>query len=610
MRPGTIFNWYDQSGISTNITQTPTMPLMLTAISSDKGPENLRRVYGEDFYKLYGYDISFARHGQPLLQAANIINNGGELLVKRVVASDATLANAAVVAKVASESVQKTDSDGELLYKDASTGEETTEADGNEAIMINTAKITYEIQTVENIKTLNEALVAMETKIDNQGADGVFTYPLFVVCDNGRGISSKRFNILPDYTLSKSLGFMLYYLNCIGDYDKDSETTRFTLDTEKIYSNESMGFTEKAKKLTQIGGAALSDSIDLFMKKLEELTGVAVDELKILDIIFGYNRKGEALNYITVSEDSVVLDQDGGFELKSGSNGKFGDKPFGTEEYTKQLVEFYNGTFDDTIFDVDRYKIDVCIDANYPIEVKNAIVDLVNFREDFFFFRDLGLDNDTYDTIVYSASELPKTKFAGDYIQTYEIIDPFTKKHDRVTFCYGLARAIIPHLNNYRNSAVCGTRYEFTFPEVIEGTLNFAPKYTPSADQKDALDDLHLNYASYLNDVLTLETEYTSQEEFTQLSYINNILSIQEIIHDVRNKCPRFRYQFITNDDLEDYRKNVESVIKQYSDRFDSLEFVYTQDSTMVQNKIFNASIKVKFKNFVQTEIFDIYALA
>lgn len=610
MRPGTIFNWHDQSGISANIVQTPTMPLMLTAISSDKGPENLRRISGEDFYKLYGYDVSFERHGQPLLQAANIINNGGELLVKRVVASDATLANAAVVAKVVAESVQKTDSDGELLYKDATTGEETTTADGNEAIMINTAKITYEIQTVENIKTVDEARIAMEAKIDKAGTEGVFTYPLMVICDNGRGASVKRFNISPDYTLSKNLGFMLYYINCIGEYDKDSESTRFTLDTERIYSNESMGFSEKIKKLTQITGVALNESITLFIEKLAELTGVDQAELNLLDVIFGATKKGEALNYITVSEDSVVLNQDGGFELKSGTNGSFGNKPFGTEEYTKQLVEFFNGTFDDTIFDVDRYKVDVCIDANYPIEVKNAIVDLVNFREDFFFFRDLGLDNDTYDTIVYAASELPKSKFVGDYIQTYDIVDPFTKKQVKVTICYSLARAIIPHLNNYRNAAVCGILYDFTFPEVIEGTLNFAPKLTPVADQKDMLDDLHLNYASYLNDVLTLETEYTSQEELTQLSYINNILSVQEIIHEVRNKCPRFRYQFITNDDLEEYRKNVESVIKQYTDRFDSLEFKYTQDSVMVQNKIFNASISVKFKNFVQTEIFDIYALA
>ena len=62
MRPGTIFDWIDQSGISKEITQIPVMPLMLTGISSDKGPEDLRVVSGEDFYKLYGYDISYERH--------------------------------------------------------------------------------------------------------------------------------------------------------------------------------------------------------------------------------------------------------------------------------------------------------------------------------------------------------------------------------------------------------------------------------------------------------------------------------------------------------------------------------------------------------------------
>ena len=41
-----------------------------------------------------------------------------------------------------------------------------------------------------------------------------------------------------------------------------------------------------------------------------------------------------------------------------------------------------------------------------------------------------------------------------------------------------------------------------------------------------------------------------------------------------------------------------------------SLDFVYTQDDVMVNNKIFEASIKCTFKNFVQTEIFHIYALS
>lgn len=610
MRPGTIFNWIDQSGISRAITETPVMPLMLTAFSSDKGPEDIQIVSGEDFYRLYGYDISFTRHGQPLLQAANIIDNGGELMCKRVVAPDATLANAGVIAKVTAKSVQKVNADGELLYKNPSTQEETTEEDGNDPIMINAAEISYEVQTVANVKSLEEVVTTMEGKIDTAGQSGTFTYPLFVIVDNGRGASTKRFTITPDYTLSKNLGFMLYYLNIIGDYDEDSESVRFSMDEDKVYLEESMSFTEKAKTLNQCNGASIAEGIQGFVNKVAEITGVEVSQLYLIDSLFGNTIKGQSLDYIITKEGSVLLNQEGGFELKSGTNGTFGETPFGTEGYKQELIKFFNGTFTDSIFDVDRYKPDVCVDANYPVEVKDAILELANFREDFFFFRDLGLDNDTFDTITYAAAERPKSKFCADYIQTYQIVDPFTKKHIKVTFTYGLARTLIDHLNNRRNAPVCGLIYGMTYPEAIEGTLNFAPKYTPTEDQKDKLDDLRLNYASYLNDVLTLETEYTNQEQYTQLSYINNILAIQDVIHDVRNRCPAFRYQFITNDDLETYRSNVESIISQHADKFATLEFLYTQDDVMAQNKIFQASIRCTFKNFVQTEIFNIYALA
>ena len=131
MRPGTIINWYDQSEQSTvaDIQSYDSYPLFLTAFSADRGPEDMRIVKGQDFFKLYGSDISFEKHGQPLLQAANIANNGGRLLVKRVVADDATLANLAVVAKVKSVQVQKVDADGKPLYEDSITHAETTTAE-------------------------------------------------------------------------------------------------------------------------------------------------------------------------------------------------------------------------------------------------------------------------------------------------------------------------------------------------------------------------------------------------------------------------------------------------------------------------------------------------
>ena len=174
---------------------------------------------------------------------------------------------------------------------------------------------------------------------------------------------------------------------------------------------------------------------------------------------------------------------------------------------------------------------------------------------------------------------------------------------------YSLAVKLIDHFNLRRNNAVCGIQFGFQFPEAIEGTVNFCPKVTPKVDQKTLLLDNMLNYASYIGNTLTLETTLTSQDPYTQLSFINNVLAVQEVIHAVRQNCPSFRYSFITSDDLDTYRKDVNDVLSQFKENFASLEFEYTQDKVMAANKIFNASIKVTFMNFVQTEYFTIYAL-
>ena len=92
MYAGTKFNWYDQSGIEVAVDQQEiaNRPLFMTAFTADKGTEELVRLYGDDFYKMFGRNLSFAKHGQPLLQAGRVIDKGAELLVKRDVAKDAT----------------------------------------------------------------------------------------------------------------------------------------------------------------------------------------------------------------------------------------------------------------------------------------------------------------------------------------------------------------------------------------------------------------------------------------------------------------------------------------------------------------------------------------
>lgn len=104
MHPGSIFMWHDKSGRKRDVpVVTDNSPLFFMVSSFSKGPVDLREVRGEEFYKLYGTKMNFAANGQPAIQAANIIDHGGRLLIRRLVAKDAMVANVIGVSQVISK---------------------------------------------------------------------------------------------------------------------------------------------------------------------------------------------------------------------------------------------------------------------------------------------------------------------------------------------------------------------------------------------------------------------------------------------------------------------------------------------------------------------------
>ena len=610
--PGTVDNWIDQSGITAQQPQEVyPRPLLLTAAAFDRGPEKITRVYGQTFYKLFGYYIDFEKYGQAAIQAANIINNGGELMLKRVVAEDATLANIVVCARVSTDRVQKTDSNGNPLYIDPDTQKETiNDGDGSfEKAMINVAKIKYELVTVTGKKTKAEIVEEARRSFVQDEESQEFVYPLFVIADNGRGESTKRFGVDPQYEIAKNQNFFIYRLKYLGSEDLDAEQIYFALTPGVIYLEKSMDIGMSSSEMLQADAESLEDCVDAFYAKVSEISGISIDELYSCDMLFCKNRKGQPIQGLSLDDSGQDLSISMGFALESGTNGAFGDKPIETPEYEQALIDFYTGVYDSDIYNLDMYKPDACIDANYPYAVKKAIYDLAMYRKDFFFFGDMGLDVNTFSNAKEKMSSMPRDKFTAWYAQSYQVVNPFTRRRINVTITYSIARLVITHLNNNRNCPYCGILYGWTIPEAIEGTINFCPKITPAENQKTECDDLRMNYASILNDTLTLETTYTSQENLTQLSFINNVIAIQKIVKDVRDNCPAFRYSFISTDDLSTYKSAVNNIISKYTKWFESLEFVYVQDDVMRANKIFEASLRVKHKDFVQAEILNIYTL-
>lgn len=582
------------------------MPLFLAAFSADKGPEEMMIVNRDNFFNLFGTDKNYyIKHGQPLLQAATIVESGGTLLAKRVVAEDATLANITIVAKVTEKEEQKRNEEGQLIYVD-SDGHETTEASGNTSVMIKKCVIKYEPVYTASAKNIHEVVINAE----DQAKDSEF--PIFTITDNGRGLSKKKIRISPNYTDSRKKEYMKYSIDIIED-NEILETIPFCFDPDISESNENRSLQNVINKFSnQLKCRLYEDQVFGLLEKVASITGESVDYYKNNDILFGKERKAIPMANIEIdlTSDENNLSYIYGLELKEGSNGEFGEAPFGKTQYNKALVNFFNGKFDDKIYDLDNYKLDLIVDANYPAEVKREIERLVTFREDLFYIRDLGIGLKNIDDILAADAESLKNKFCATYLTSYDIIDPYTRKQVPVTIGYTLAKLLIRHFDNGRTRPLAGELYGMVLSDAIEGTVNFIPKVTPSYDQKEQLLEARINYASYFDNKLVLETLFTSQELQTQFSYINNVLAVQEIVKALRTRCPKTRYSFIDGEDLETYKEDVNMVLSKYTSNFKTLKMTYLQDQTMVSNNIFYAAIEVTFRNFVQTEYFKIYALS
>lgn len=581
MYAGMKVNWHEILRPETTNANDESLPLFLAVFSADKGTESVTNYTKDDFDFMYGSDADFFRHGQPLIQAHKILEAGGRILGKRLVATDATLANLIITADV-------------------------TVSEDN-------VSVKYTAISVTTAKTFDEVKAAAVS------AQTASRFPLFIVCDNGRGKSIKNVRFTANYDSSKSLSFVLYSIADIEDTTR-IESANFSINDNTLITlnnGQKKNLALNKSTMTQFDALTYKPGVDAFIEKLSTETGYTVEDLRGLDIIFGKTRKGETISAWTVDPTGLDLSSEYGLALQNGSNGAFGDAPFPettpTPAWTSQAVAYLTGQVTDEIYDLDQYKIDFCVDANYPDPVKHAIATLVNFREDFYYFRDMNLDITTVTAVQNKVSDIDweKSPFIGDYMSYYDIIDDYSKKQITVTMTYGIAPLLVAHYISNIAAPIAGEFNNFVISDFIDGTLNLIPRVTPSVDQKQILDDLHVNYLNYSSTgLLSVQATYTSQDHMGPLSYASNTIVTQMCIKAIRRYTPKIRFMLVDDSDFSKYRQLInDNVISYWTKYFKSVELIYTVDEDMVAQKIFNASLKCYYKDFPQGEVFDVFAI-
>lgn len=613
MFPGTIVNWIDQSATPEidEITVDNNAPLFFVVSSFDKGSEKLMEISGSDFYKMFGTPL-FSKHGQNGIQAARLIDAGARLLVKRICAADALLANTVIVANVTKNVNQKKNDQGQPLYYDTDGNETTTVTDN--PVMVTSGTIKYEAKTVQNVKTFKE-VVNYAVDPTHTDFNGEHKFPIMVFTDNGRGLSDKSFRFVPDYYSASSLGTMMYSLN-IYEGTALQENQLCSVDPDVTFDGTSYGLDLGIT--AQIDAKTIEAQYASFVAEVAEILGVNAEDARKNDLLYCYDINGVPFDNLTLTDDSVDLNALYGIELTSGSNGAFGDTPADPNSgaayiaWASAIANVFLGTDSTEVWDVDEHKIACVLDAAFPNTVKEAIAYFVTNRKDCVYFRDYGLGLTTLSQIIdaYNTITAPnRSRYIADYCTTYTIKDPNNGKNIEVTMLYDMASILPNYFMNSPAAPCAGIYNNFILQSAIKGTVNFTPVITPQVNQKETFDNMRINYAIFQGDLCVVQSCYSSQVEKTEYSWINNVVNVQDVIRAIRTACPKNRYRLVSGTDLSDYADAVRVVLNRYQSRFNTLEFTYLEDKIQSVNKIFYAVIKVSFGQWAQTEIFDVYAL-
>lgn len=463
----------------------------------------------------------------------------------------------------------------------------------------------------KNAKQVSDARVelkyAMESLVTNKVATSVpKKYLMFTITDTGRGESSKRISITPNYRSSKNAKYTKYFMTVLEGTDSTDRTLMFSMNPDIIDggANRRLDSVLTAQSM-QVRGVVYENELNAFYDDIASKCGETTEYLKENDILFGYTRTGKPLDCVVISKASVALNSMFGVPLKGGTNGSFGSFPMNSPLYYDEVKKAYDGT-NIEIYDLDNVDIYAIFDANWPIEVKHAIESLVTFREDCFYFRDLGVGLRDFSDIASADDKMLKSKFCASYHNSYDVFDDFTKKQITVTCMYHLAPMFITHYSLGVNRPFAGYLHGLVFNDVIEGTVNYIPVRCPGDDQPTELYNINVNYMKYYQQLLTLETERTSQEVESELSYINNVIAIQDVIRAVRRRCPKIRYTFSEGDDFTRYQKDINQVLEKFTGFFSRLELVYLEDMAQSDPKCYFAAIQVDAKDFIESEYFKV----
>ena len=438
------------------------------AFQSGKGIDNVwvKKTNRASAEKMFG-KCNYRKYGQPYMQALNVVDqDSSHVWMMRVMPEDATFANTLVC----------------VGYKEV----EETKTVGEKSVTTKTFNVKFFNKSIDNkevIKTskgIDEFFKKPSDGFIPETVDGYKILPLFMVRYAGRGKCGDSYSlrIVPALTYEKEYGIVFYNFQCIDSSNGIIVDTNYTAGISPSVKYGSKVATQIDDILSYTNESIIpmyittnDDNIDVVFEAYKKFiaNGSFTDEEKAyvkdlttdqFNIIFGTKVGSDnvSLPGFVVDAVSEAGTTEGwtdtnftsikGIELSNGSDGAE-LKESGDGSLSSLYLNAYNGTFDRKILSPSRMAVRSFWDANYPLDVKKELVDLVLTRGDARCQLDVGLVNslsmDNVNTLIDDYAWLNDHQVSVD-IHNYDVKDPATQKKVPVTISYLLSAGYVNHV--------------------------------------------------------------------------------------------------------------------------------------------------------------------
>ena len=342
--------------------------------------------------------------------------------------------------------------------------------------------------------------------------------------------------------------------------------------------------------------------------------GTATYNTRTLDYLTALDLPSKNLGFINGSNRIPYL--------RYGSNGKYTTDGLVASDALKNqlhlsktfedmLIKAFMGLYDSSITQTALTEIDLILDADFTLPVKQAMIDFAQQRRDCFTILDLNTNKTQVDYLDYRKNQLfstndnddletipVDTKFVALISGDRLVYDDITKKNIAVTHTYHLSTVIPTNDKLYG----IGKNYQGVLRGLITDYIENKGSSHPTEPEKEELYDNQVNYLTKTFKELYFDTQQTTLTKSSAFGEISKARAYFRIERIAKSVCNKTQWEYAT----EEVYKNLESSIATALESFvkdGTCEYIRPRvwaDDYAKDNKLVYVYVELKFTDIIE----------